>query len=1126
MNKLFALLVGIDAYPAPVPPLRGCVNDITAMLHYLRQHEAARGQLQPRILLNQDATRQAMIDGFDHLHQAGPGDVALFYYSGHGSQEMAAPEFWRIEPDHRNETLVCWDSRRPGGWDLADKELGFLLHRVAQTGAHLVVLLDSCHSGSATRDAEDSGDVRWQSTDRRLRPTSEYLFPPEFLQRYAAPTGAIGAASRWLELPEARHVLLAACADHETAKEITVDGSKRGAFSYYLLEALQQTGGQLTYRDLFNQARARLINQVSGQTPQLEATLAEDIELSFLSGAVTPRPRYFTVHHDRLRGWLLNGGMVHGLQAPQGKETTWLALYPGGADLQTALAEQALAQATITQTLPGESLVSVQDEAALDPQLTYKALVMRLPLPPLEVLFEGDEDGLALARTALQTCGLDGGASMYVREGRSAPGYRLLARDGEYRITLTGSDRPLTEAIPDYTRQSADLVVFRLEHIARWRQLLDLRNPTCRLPAGAVTMTISVNGEVGNGAAALAEYSFRNGKWERPTFTLNIRSHFPQQLYCALIDLPESFAIEAPFFPAGYQELPPYGEVSTPVKRAAVPDSYWNMGITERRDVFKLVASTAPLDARSLRQGALPPYIERGVKDVDSELPQGALNRLFRRLQTREIEDNDAPQPFEDWTTAEVVLTVRRPLYLAPVPASGEAVPLGAGVTLEPHPVLQGRARLVSLPQAERDLAHRPLPPILEASQPLYFQSSRGADPGLSALELADVPNARSVTPAAPLRLNLTENLADGEQVLPVAFDGEFYLPLGYASRSAQGTQIVIQRLPEPLPLAPAGAGGERDINSTIRIYLQKIVSQVLPLPYPYPLLAAVEVGDQGDLVYEFDARRIKERVAGAQRITLFIHGFSGETRTLLPTARQVLVDDLLLAFDYESLNTPVEENARKLKARLQEVGLGPGHGKALHIVAHSLGGIVARWFIEQVPGGNQMVQQATLLGAPNAGTPWPTVQQWATVGISLALNSLTAVAWPLKTLGWLLNTFETVDVALDQVQPGSDLLDVLAESEDPHVLYTLIAGNTSLVQSVSEGGEASRLAEFMQRLSYGLAALPFCGQANDIAVSVKSAHAVDAQRSPAPEKLVIGCDHLSFFDSPAGLAALRTALE
>ena len=172
-RTLYALFAGIDAYQAPVRPLRGCVNDVTRLQALLRertQGEHARLRYEPLLLANEAATRPAIIDAFrTHLGQAGKDDVALFCYSGHGSQEPAPPEFWDFEPDKLNETLVCYDSRQPGGWDLADKELAQLISEVAANGPHFAVVLDCCHAGSGTRDAEDA-TTRQERTDHRIRP--------------------------------------------------------------------------------------------------------------------------------------------------------------------------------------------------------------------------------------------------------------------------------------------------------------------------------------------------------------------------------------------------------------------------------------------------------------------------------------------------------------------------------------------------------------------------------------------------------------------------------------------------------------------------------------------------------------------------------------------------------------------------------------------------------------------------------------------------------------------------------------------------------------------------------------------------------------------------------------------
>ena len=118
---VYALLVGIDAYHSPVPALHGCKNDIQVIHAYLQEREKNTAAFNLKALLLEDAnaTREAVIAGFQtHLTQAQKDDVVLFYYSGHGSQELAPKEFWALEPDHLDETLVLVDSRDPGKYDL------------------------------------------------------------------------------------------------------------------------------------------------------------------------------------------------------------------------------------------------------------------------------------------------------------------------------------------------------------------------------------------------------------------------------------------------------------------------------------------------------------------------------------------------------------------------------------------------------------------------------------------------------------------------------------------------------------------------------------------------------------------------------------------------------------------------------------------------------------------------------------------------------------------------------------------------------------------------------------------------------------------------------------------------
>ena len=57
-TNIYALLVGINAYAHPVPPLQGCVNDIKIIEEYLQGRVAKNSyQLHLRTLIDRDATR-------------------------------------------------------------------------------------------------------------------------------------------------------------------------------------------------------------------------------------------------------------------------------------------------------------------------------------------------------------------------------------------------------------------------------------------------------------------------------------------------------------------------------------------------------------------------------------------------------------------------------------------------------------------------------------------------------------------------------------------------------------------------------------------------------------------------------------------------------------------------------------------------------------------------------------------------------------------------------------------------------------------------------------------------------------------------------------------------------------
>ena len=176
-TRVYALLVGINDYGPDIESLEGCLNDVDRFHDYLKHH-VAPAALAVEVLKNGDATRASIAGRFRaHLGQARSGDVALFQFCGHGAQWASAAAWRESFPDGKDEGLVCSDSRRPGGYDLADKELAVLIAEAAANEAHVAILFDCCHSGSGTRDVKAARGLKPRLTHEVTteRPLESYL---------------------------------------------------------------------------------------------------------------------------------------------------------------------------------------------------------------------------------------------------------------------------------------------------------------------------------------------------------------------------------------------------------------------------------------------------------------------------------------------------------------------------------------------------------------------------------------------------------------------------------------------------------------------------------------------------------------------------------------------------------------------------------------------------------------------------------------------------------------------------------------------------------------------------------------------------------------------------------------
>lgn len=262
-----ALCIGINNYPGTGMDLQGCVNDAQDWAQELQR----RG-FSVKTLLDAQATKAAMLEGMGSLIEQGQGgDVLVITFSGHGTY---VPDTEGDEVDGLDEALCPHDIRTRGA--LLDDEIHELFMR-RKPKVKLVLIADSCHSGTVTRAAADP-DADPRATRPRFMPIGNWMDPA------ALPRGAGGAALRQLPavqggsplaklmLRRSGDLLLSGCQEgpNHFSYDAHIAGRFNGAFTYYALKALRGLGADATYAQWHKAITPAMLPSVSyPQSPQL-----------------------------------------------------------------------------------------------------------------------------------------------------------------------------------------------------------------------------------------------------------------------------------------------------------------------------------------------------------------------------------------------------------------------------------------------------------------------------------------------------------------------------------------------------------------------------------------------------------------------------------------------------------------------------------------------------------------------------------------------------------------------------------------------------------------------------------------------------------------------------------------
>ncbi|WP_371612602.1 caspase family protein [Streptomyces clavifer] len=616
-GTVHVLLVGINAYHPSVAsqPLKGCLHDVAAARTWLESRVDAPLSLHE--LLDGQATTAAVRDAITgHLGQAGPGDTALFWFSGHGSRFAArSPEELMKEGTGDCQAIVCADG------PLADVELGPLLEAVAARGAHTTAVMDCCYSGGSTRDDVNGPTARFVEWDTRWRPPAPVAGAGT---REAAGSGPYGAG----------HVTLAASTVGQVAWEDELGGRPHGMFSYSLLEALATAGPTATSREILAAAHCRVQLLTSLQHPMLSPHDAGGLaDRPFLGGAArAPSPQL--LRHGR-EGWEVDHGSLHGLSAwaagsPAGDDAAAFVVTSGGPGSGTGLVH-------VREVRPDRVLVTPADWTP-DTARVYPVALSALALPPARVLVDAPHEPRAEGWlcAALATAGPGGGPTPLLRAGQAAHPrepeplirFRVVVRDGRADVV----HRDGTVAVPGMPlsdRSDASDVVDCLIHLTRWYQLRDLHHMSSPLD-GRVRIEVSdVHGmPSADGDAPYGERVFRYGggpgRLREPWVTVRIRNDSHVPLWFLLLDLTDSYASDPGLYRPDFigPGCTGYALNGEPVRLGLPPDRPVRPGAYVR-DWLKLIAAEHEFNTVPFQLGRLVP--EAGRARLEPTAADGML---------------------------------------------------------------------------------------------------------------------------------------------------------------------------------------------------------------------------------------------------------------------------------------------------------------------------------------------------------------------------------------------------------------------------------------------------------------------------------------------------------------------
>lgn len=624
----WALSIGIDDYKSQkIRDLKGCVNDVLLMKSLLIEHFEFPEE-NVKILIGSEATHEGIIAAIrEHLiRNVTADDIVVLHFSGHGSQ--VKDEVNGDEIDGWDETLVPFDSRENGIFDITDDQINGLLSELTAKTDHVIFFLDSCHSGSGIRGG---AMVREIERDNRT--------PPAALD-YAL--SIKGAETDGMRLKGSKYVLISGCLPHEMSNESEYGGRRHGALSWYLYNSLMAAGNGSTYRSVFEDTAVAVTSDFSSQHPQIEGP-GQNVELF---GLKEFSPRFFA------RITKTNGDHVilsAGKTQLVGKGAILGVYPPGTTDFDT----ETIARLEVTSARYFESDAKVVSGGNL--HVGSKALLIepRYSIDPIPFYV----DPIVTKRLPVFLSSLGKMPIFKILGEDEKDSARLLLSQVDDRLVIRGGDlRDKFPPIPIDTKELSQRVEDQVKQIGHWLSVKELVNRS----RGAAKVGFSLR-RVGEPENTPTPHDVS----AEEHLVLRVSNGNSYPLFVYILDISSDGSI-ALLYSSDGEPIPPQISRDLAEIKTFVPSKFYAVS-----DTFKVIATSEQIDPSVFPQGAIrdvayqPPQLTCGETDDE----KGLIKRNLLTPHCNPLQDflslvvhgqrGAVVVPPKSWATAEHTLRIR-----------------------------------------------------------------------------------------------------------------------------------------------------------------------------------------------------------------------------------------------------------------------------------------------------------------------------------------------------------------------------------------------------------------------------------------------------------------------------------